>query len=46
MRIRSFINIAGSIEKLERIMATILEIKDEFRDDIRKPWLITSEPTL
>jgi len=46
MRIRSFANIAGSIEKLEQYYGkSIVEIKDEFRDDIREKLLSDHERT-
>jgi len=44
MRIRSFANIAGSIEKLEQYYGkSMIEIKDEFRDDIREKLLADKE---
>src|SRR5689334_13688098 len=44
MRIRSFANIAGSIEKLEQYYGkSMVEIKDEFRDDIREKLLADRE---
>lgn len=44
MRIRSFANIAGSVEKLEQYYGkSLVEIKDEFRDDIREKLLADRE---
>lgn len=44
MRIRNFANIAGSIEKLEQYYGkSMVEIKDEFRDDIREKLLADRE---
>lgn len=44
MRIRSFANIAGSMEKLEQYYGkSIIEIKDEFRNDIREKILSDRE---
>jgi len=44
MRVRSFANMAGSIEKLEEYYGkSIIELKDEFRDDIREKLLADRE---
>ncbi|MEO5673948.1 MAG: peptidylprolyl isomerase [Chitinophagales bacterium] len=44
MRIRSFANIAGSVEKLEEYYGkSLVEIKEEFRDDIREKILADRE---
>jgi peptidyl-prolyl cis-trans isomerase SurA len=44
MRIRNFANIAGSMEKLEQYYGkSVIEIKDEFRNDIREKLLADRE---